>query len=386
MYGQGDLHASSKVAVKRVNRRKALTIAMIGAGAGGALAACGSHPIGRGAHEPGATRATVSAGKPRYGGQLNAAWTTDPPTYDAATKLSPPQQATHFTNDLLLVNTFGTGAKSAELTLQPWLAERWETPDAQTYTLYLRQGVNFANLPPLNGRAFTLADVRWTLEYMARIGDLKNLPKAVSASMFEGLDRVETPDAATVVAHFAEPFAPFTSYISSAFCPMLAHEIYDEDGAFTKHAMGTGPWQLDTNATQIGVQYAFKKNPTYFMNGRPHIDQIRFLILSDDATTMAAFAAKQVDLVSSSTLRFELAQSAKKTNPDTAVQTYPSIGEVYMYMNVSKPPLDDVRIRKAIALCIDRDEFIKTLSHGTGEWALAGGMPGLFTAHEASRF
>ena len=370
--------------ILRLSRRSALgRVALVAAftGAGAMLDACGKASRGAAPASP----ASGQASKPRPGGQLNVSYISDPQTFDPSTKLVAAVQILTETNNSLIAFKAGPGTAYDQLILQPALAERWELPEPSAYTFHLRKGVKFANLAPVNGRDFTAADVKFTYEYMSRTGALKDkkLPPATAAAMFAGLDRIETPDDSTVVVRFSQPFAPFLNYVSSQWVPILAHEIFDMDGNFANQTVGTGPFQLDMPSSQKGNRWVFKKNSSYFMQGRPYIDQVNHLIIRDQATINAAFQAKQLDILAYSGLDATTVNQVKKAVPDAVVDAYLDVGDPYdMYMNVSKPPLNDQRVRKAISLSIDRDAFIKTLSNGKGEWALAGGQHGLFTDAE----
>ena len=369
----------------RLSRRSALRglgTVLAGAGAGAIAAACG------GPHRTGsrpAPAASGQAGKPRYGGQFNTAQKYDPSTFDPATKQSDARQVANLTSNGLLTYKVAPDVKYGDYVVAPSLAERWETPDAQTYTFHLRPAVKFADLPPVNGRAFSAADAKWTLEYLSRTGSLKQLAPSPSRSMFEGLNRIEAPDQSTVVAQFAQPFAPFISYMGSEYCPMLAHEIFDTDGDFSKRSIGTGPWQLDLSASQKGSHFAFKKNPTYFASGLPYIDTVNWLVLPEDATVNVAFQTKQVDMIDYSGLSADTVEQMKKALPGLVVEEDLGTEGTFIYMNASKAPMQDARIRKAFALSINRGEFVKTFTNGKGAWALASSLPGLFTPEETKQ-
>lgn len=360
-----------------LSRRRALA-----AGAGTAallLGACGRTK----STSTSSSSTAGQASKPQSGGEINLTYGDDPNTFDPSTKLAVGAQYLTETNNSLMSFKAGPDVKFDQLMLQPSLAQRWEIPDPQTYVFHLYPGVKFANLPPVNGRPFTSADVKWTYQYMSRTGPLANLPPATAASMFFGLDRIDTPDDATISVHFSAPFAPFLNYAASQWLPILAHEIFDADHDFSKQIVGTGPFQLDMKNSQKGARWVFKKNPDYFVRGQPYLDGINHLITKDQATINAAFLSKQVDILNYQGLNLDTVQQVQKSEPSMVVDEYIDVSNPYdMYMNVSKPPLDDQRIRQAISLSIDRDEFIKTLAHGKGEWALAGGQSGLFTADE----
>lgn len=359
----------------RLSRRRLAGLAA-GAGGLGLLAACGGRTGSGTAAKP------AGEAKARPGGRLSYGMKSDPPSFDPATRFNIAGQELGFTQDRLLAWKTGPDVHYTDFVLGPRLADKWETPDAQTYTFQLHAGVKFANLPPVNGRDCTSADVKWTLEYLSRTGPASALKPAPSAAMFEGLESIETPDAATVVVHFKEPFAPFLNNVASEFSGVLAREVADLEGGYDKHAIGTGPWQLDTGASQPGQRWVFKRNPTYFRPGLPYIDQITQLILPDDSTANAAFQTKQSDLLDYTGLTFDLSQQIRRAVPNAAVFSYLAPEGKHIYMNTSKPPLGDERVRRAFSLCIDRAAMIKALAGDKGEWAVSGGMPGLFTQEE----
>src|SRR5207302_4525488 len=88
--------------------------------------------------------------------------------------------------------------KDEHFNLQPAVAERWETPDLQTYIFHLRHGIRFHD-----GRPLTARDVKWTLDTM-RNGSLAT----VKGAAYKLVDKVETPDDFTVTLHLTEPYAP----------------------------------------------------------------------------------------------------------------------------------------------------------------------------------
>lgn len=365
----------------RLSRRSVLGRLATATGACATVVAAG---CGRGAKQSGsqASGPTAVAEKPRSGGQLNLAYKNDPPSFDPSTKLTDVAEALLRTHDSLLGIKTGPSVPYQDIVLQPGLAQRWEAPDALAYTFHLTPNVKFADQPPVNGRALTSADIQWTYEYLSRTGAAKGLRPAPTASMFSGLDRIETPDASTVVVHFAKPFVPFLSYAASQWAPILAHEVFDQDGDFSKHAVGTGPFALDEGASQRGSRWVYKRNPAYFVAGQPYLDQVNVLTISEDATMNAAFQTKQIDLLDYFGLQFDTVQQTKKVVPDAVTAEVLSPDGFYIYMSVSKAPLNDVRIRQAFSFGLDRDEFIKTFSQGKGSWALAGALPGLFSDAE----
>jgi peptide/nickel transport system substrate-binding protein len=340
-----------------------------------------------GAQQPAAQPAAkTSAEAPKSGGRVVVQIVEDPFDWDVSDrgKSGPNNAGIGLAYNSLLGYKAGPGVPYEAAELQPELAERWEvSADGTTFTFHLRKGVKFANLPPVNGREMTSADVKWSFEYWSRTGQFadKNLPKAQYDWMFEDLDAIDTPDPSTVVVRFKQPFAPFLSYAGSNYIPVAPHEIYDQDGHLHDRILGTGPFQLDMDASQKGTRWVWKKNPDYWEPGKPYLDEVVWVVIRDDAAAMAAFQSKQIDWFGDN-VPVNVAENVTRANPQATVFEYRQPQPIHLYINTRKPPLDDVRVRKAISLAIDHDEFIKTFTGGRGGLALAGAFPDTFTQEE----
>ena len=353
-----------------LSRRRMFGVGATGAAGAALLAACG-----RGAGNQAAKSSTTAQQtKPKYGGTFNVAVNTDFFDFDPSTggKSVPNPNAVMLAYETLLDFQRGPSVPFDQLTLEPKLAEKWETPDAQMYTFHLRHGVKFGNLAPVNGREMTSDDVKWTFEYLSRTGQFANkkLPPPSSTYPLDGLDRVDVPDPYTAIVHFKQPFAPFLNYNCTQGLPIVPHEIFDQDGNLTTHMVGTGPFQLDVASTQKGAQWVFKKHPTYWKEGKPYLDEIRFLVLADPATTYAAFEAKQIDMLSR-IFGAELKNTQKFTT-GAIVQNFVDPEPYGIYITMRQPPFSDERVRQAVALGIDKDEFDKAVGTGQGIWTMLG--------------
>ena len=326
--------------------------------------------------------------QPKSGGYVNVRAIIDPFDWDLSYvgKSSPNGWGQATAYESLLGFKDGEDVKYHEMVLEPQLAESWEvSPDARTYTFHLRKGVKWADMAPVNGREFTSADVKWSYEYWTRTGWAKdkNLPQGQFDAMFEGITGIETPDPYTAVVKFKDPFVPFVAYAASDYNPIVPNEIYDQDGHLHDKIAGTGAFQLDTANTQKGTRWVWKKNANYRQPGKPYLDQVRWVVVPDDAAAVAAFQAKQVDQLESSALSRRTVDDISKSSPDAIIYPYQLPVGWHLYLQVQKPPFNDVRIRKALAYSIDRDELSLTLDGAKSGWAPSGAMLGLFTDEEA---
>lgn len=336
---------------------------------------------------PASAPGTTSSDQPKHGGVFNGWITTDPFDWDLSYvgKSYPNRNGQSLAYNSLLGMEAGPHRAYAERVLRPELAERWEvSPDAKKFTFYLRKGVKFADKHPVNGRELTSADVKWSYDYWSRNGDFKKLPTAQYSWMFEGLDKVETPDPSTVAVTFKEPFAPFLSYTASEFIPVVPKEIYDLDGHLKERIAGTGAFQLDEKASQKGSRWVFKKNSAYWGAGSVYLDEVHMLVLPEESSAQAAFQARRLDILGGGgdNLEPQAVEQIKKSLPDAVIYEYNNPQQEHLWISVRRPPLDDVRLRKALSLALDRDELIKVFTAGKGTWALAGAFPDTFTQEE----
>ena len=286
-------------------------------------------------------------------------------------------------NSLLRFKT-GPEVKYYHYVVEPALAEAWEvSPDARTFTFHLRKGAKFADLAPANGRELTPADVKWSFDYWSRSGQFKELPVSQTAWMFEGLDGVSAPDASTVTVRFKDSFSPFLIYAASSLNPIVPREIYEQDGHLKEQMVGTGAYQLDSEASQKGSRWVFKRNPGYWEAGKPYIHEVRFLVLKDDAAAQAAFQTKQIDHFTLTTTA--AAEEVVKANPNAVLYDYLAV-PLMAFFQTNRPPFNDRRLRLAVSRAIDRQEFARVFTQGKGRPALSGeNATDLFSQEEIAR-
>ncbi|MPZ24676.1 MAG: hypothetical protein GEU28_14375, partial [Dehalococcoidia bacterium] len=219
----------------------------------------------------------------------------------------------------------------------------------------------------------------------SRTGEFKDkgLNPGQFAWMYQGIESVETPDPYTAVIHFSQPFAPFINYTASNYNPIVSREIYEEDGHLKDRIVGTGPWQLDPAASQKGTRWVWKKHAGYWDSGKPYLDEVRWLVIPDNAAALAAFQARQVDHLARTALNFRAVDDLKKAVPQAQTMKYSQPFGNHLFINNRQKPLDDVRVRRAISLAIDRDELAMADQGEKAPWALPGAISGLFTDAEA---
>jgi peptide/nickel transport system substrate-binding protein len=248
----------------------------------------------------------------------------------------------------------------ADFTIVPDLAEKWEYKNPTTLVFTLRKGVRFHNKPPVNGREVTAEDVKYSIErFMARSG---------FRSRLEPVQAVEAVDRHTVRLTLKEPYAPLLNHLANAnYVAILAKEVEDKFKDFNRpEAMiGTGPFMV--KAYQKGVNITFERNPDYFVKDLPYLDGVVIEITPDAAARLSLLRAGKVDLGHMwGYLVPEEAKSLKQTNPEMVMTPVLTIGQGMIYMRSDQPPFNDIRVRRAVSLAIDRKAWNDSILYGEG--------------------
>ena len=255
------------------------------------------------------------------------------------------------------------------------LCEKWEQPDPQTYMFRLRQGVKFHNLPPANGREMTADDVVFSWERM-----LSGNPKFQEALFFKPIvSKVEALDRYTVKISLSSPLPAFLYQLADtkAGVMVVAREAVAEDDLLTTTAVGTGPFMLKERTPKVKSLYL--KNPDYFEKGLPYLDAIEVLTIPDLVARFNALRAGQVDDAGYFLTR-ENTRTIETRHPEltyeAGIRGKPLAA---VRFNVTASPVNDLRVRRAMFLAVDRDELIETIYLGdaiVNEWitSLVGGV------------
>ncbi len=239
-------------------------------------------------------------------------------------------------------------AFDAESRLYPDLAESWVVGEGGlTYTFKLRRGVHWHD-----GRPFTAADVRFTFERPAGRSGL-------AAEAFRRIERIETPDDATVVIRLGEPWAPFLSTL--AWYGTFILPRHDPEGIADGRPVGTGPFRL--GAWSPGERLELTANRRYFRPG-PWLDRIVYTFGADSGRVPELLLAGSIDY---SLVRppFEAVARLERA-PGIRVVLSPADSRTLCAFNLRRPPLADRRVREAINRAIDRQEILDRALHGFG--------------------
>jgi len=253
-----------------------------------------------------------------------------------------------------------------ELKPQPLLAQAWDiSPDGLTYTFKLRPNVKWHD-----GQPFTSADVSYTiLEVLKKVH-----PRGRTA--FAKVTAVETPDPLTAVIKLSQPAPPMLTALASSYeSPMVPKHLFagtdPSANPYISKPVGTGPFVF--KEWKKGDYILLEKNTNYWQAGKPTLQRIVFRIISDASARAASFETGEGHIGGLSPIPLtDMPRIAK--NPALSIETR---GYAYMspYMlmevNLRKPPLNDVRVRQAIAHAIDRARMTQVVWLGYGQPAVS---------------
>lgn len=252
----------------------------------------------------------------------------------------------------------------------PELATAWEiSKDGLTYIFALRKGVKWQD-----GKDFQSGDVKLSLEILK-----KHHPRGRSA--FANITGIETPDAHTVVLRLSAP-APYLLYsLSASESPIVAQHLYEGKDPLTNPVnlspVGTGPYLY--KEWQRGSHIRLARNPAYWDKDKPYLDELVVRFIPDQAARTIAFENGEVDLGGDSPIPFADVDRLKKdARFEVTTEGYSASPEqVIIEFNLRRAPLQDVRVRRAIAHALDRQTIIDLAWNGYGEVAPAAISPRL---------
>ena len=290
--------------------------------------------------------ASAQPGEPKYGGSLKIAMQAEGFGLDPAFFFSTIDimMSLSFYDNLLMVQP--------DLTRKPMLATSWEAnEDLTSYTFHLREGVKFHH-----GKEFKAEDVIFTY---SRILD----PELGSPGrpLIEGIVNMVALDDYTVRFDLDAPNAFFPDATASHIMRILPADV--DVARLALEEFGTGPFMIEEHLP--GERTVVVRNPDYWEEGRPYLDEIVYQLIPEAVTRDEALKNGDVDLV------FQLnPQGAPgiEAHPETTVLKSSLAGGINyaLVMNNSIPPFDNLLVRKAMQAATDRETITQVASQGLG--------------------
>jgi len=296
-------------------------------------------------------------------GALAACQADPPPPRPGVLEVSVEQQASWVRN----FNPFAGGARwptqagihepllvhsAVQGAFVPWLATAWAwEDDSRSLRFELRPGVSWSD-----GQAFSAADVVFTFEL------LRDVPALDQGAVWSFLAAVERDGDHAVRFRFARPYSPGLDGVARQ--PIVPAHVWSKVAdplRFTNpDPVGTGPFtEVRVFRNQV---WELGRNPRYWQPGKPALEALRFLVYPSNDQANMALVSGELDWAGN----FVPAIDRTYVAADPAHRTYwfPLVGStVFLYTNTTRPPLDDVRVRQALSMAIDRDLLVEVATY-----------------------
>jgi peptide/nickel transport system substrate-binding protein len=237
------------------------------------------------------------------------------------------------------------------------LAESYEQPNPTTYIFNLRQGVTWHN-----GRPFVAEDVKFSFEWI-----LDPASGHTQRGNFTIIDRVDVLDAQRVQITLTGPNGGFPALVADIFSAVVPRDLVENDDP-RQRAIGTGPYMLDSWIRDN--QMRLVKNPYYYIQDRPYLDEITVQVIPDEVSIVAGLRG--------GTIHHATFEDPKNTlllanDPNVITNRAGRMGMEFLVVNNGMPPFDNQQVRQALAYAIDRQEILQASLQGLGR--LTGPLP-----------
>ena len=236
-------------------------------------------------------------------------------------------------------------ARDGEGEVKPFLAESLESNDTATeWTLKLRKGVKFHDGTDL------------TADVLKNNFDAAKQPTSRCFGALQPIQEMQVVDPLTVKYVMTGPYGPFPELLTGSY-PYSPANAEARGKDVSANPVGTGPFQFVS--WERDSRLVVKKNANYWQKGLPYLDEVVFRPIPDEDARLAAVESGEVDMMH--TLRQESVKNARAL--DDAVKRYEFVGNSCggSIINVAKPPVDDKRVRRALAYAMNQEELIAIL-------------------------
>ncbi len=244
----------------------------------------------------------------------------------------------------------------------PDLATRWHWNDDYTQlTFELREGVRWHD-----GKPFTARDVQCTWDLLQ--GKAKDgLRLNYRGTWYVNLQEITARGDHEVTFQLKRPQPALIEMLASGHAPIYPCHVPARD--MRRHPIGTGPFKFVEYQANKTIKVA--RNPDYWKPDRPYLDGIHFTIIASRATAALAFVAGEFDMTFPYEVTIPMMREIKGQLPQAICEVVPLNIAPNLLVN-RQPPFDNLTLRRAIAMSIDRRAFIDILAEGQGD--LGGAM------------
>ncbi len=238
--------------------------------------------------------------------------------------------------------------KDEHFELKPWLAQSWERPDSKTWIFHLRDGVRFQD-----GRPLEAEDAAWTVNSLIN-GSLIT----AKGGNFGSVQHAAAKDRLTLVITMKRPDESLLFNLSDGFFGVVPR---GSGKSFGLHPVGSGAFRFVSE--QMDRDVVLERTPQYWADAAPsaphRIERLRFNVIPDAVTSALELKKASAD-IAVNVVTLDMVHVLERT-PGLADETGPGSPVMYLNFNTTAKPLNDVRVRQAIAFAMDRQVIVDAL-------------------------
>jgi len=303
--------------------------------------------------QPPSTAVRQPSPEPKHGGTIRVEVATNPGNANPHSGAGRWDMAFRPAYDRLLHFRNDEVARYGDMMFDPVrsLATRWDQADERTYVFQLRSGVKWHD-----GKPFTAEDVVFTMNW---VKDPRNRAPR-SAGYIQYMESAEAVDPLTVKMTTRVPDATFLNGLEQV--DLIPKHVFDAGENLENQVVGTGSFKLKSYVK--GQSVVLERNPEYYVEGRPYFDRYEATIGLDQSTQQAAFMTQRLDIHTAADN--DEMQQVLQGSPGANVIPFHENFNAVLRFRIDRPPLSDLRVRKAFHLALDRRELLKVVTQGKG--------------------
>src|SRR5262245_24670074 len=249
-------------------------------------------------------------------------------------------------------------AQNSLNTIVPDLATSWSwNADHTELTFKLREGVKWHD-----GKPFTSKDVKCTFDMLMGKSAAK-FRKNPRQNWYENVTEVTTNGDYEANFSLKRPQPALLAMLASGYTPVYPCHVSPAE--MRARPIGTGPFKFVEFKANESIKLT--RNPDYWKKGRPYLDGIEFTIIPNRSTAILAFVAGKFDMTFPTEVSIPLLKDVKSQAPNAICSVEPVNVATNIIVNSTAPPFDNIDIRRAMALALDRKAFISIMFEGQGD-------------------
>ena len=236
------------------------------------------------------------------------------------------------------------------------LAKSWKWDEPKTkLTMQLETGVKWHD-----GKPFTAKDVQCTFHMLNGKAGAEDFRKNPRGIWFQNISEVTVNGDNEATFVLKEPQPSFLAILASGYTPIYSCHVSQRD--MRTKPVGTGPFKFVEFKTNESIKVV--RNPDYWKKGRPYLEGIEYTIIPNRSTAILAFTAGKFDMTFPTEVSIPLLKDVRSQAPKAVCVVAPTNVSTNLIVNRDSPPFDNVDIRRAMALTLDRKAFVTILSEG----------------------